>query len=673
MMPSFRVSPFARVALATFSLVLGLPAALCAQTVPPASAQADEQPPASLAAALDLVARRDWDGAATMAAALDPVTADIVAWSRLRAGQGTLDEYRDFLDRRADWPGLDLLRTRAEARLGTGVPPDGIIAWFGERDPVTADGLIVLSRALRQAGRTADAAALLSRVWPVLTLDAPAQARLLADPGVRLTAADHQARLDHLLWEGREAEARRMFDLVPVGWRQLAEARLALRDPKAKGVDALVLAVPPALAADPGLTHGRFDWRARNDRTEAAIEILQGASVSSEQLGRPASWARRRAVLARAMLRDGKPQLAYELAARHRLERGADRADLEFLAGWIALRDLGQAQIALEHFTVLAEIVATPISVSRAEYWRGRALAALGHEDLSREAMTQAARHQTAYYGLLAAEYLGLPLDPALAHPDGRGEWRGHPFLASSVTEAALLLYQAGNDPLARRFLLHLAEGMDEQGLRALGAFALEKGDVHLAVLLGKQAATRGIILPEIYYPEARFIPEGLETDRPLVLAIARRESEFLPSARSSAGALGLMQVMPGTATMMARKLGLPDNQADLTLDSGYNARLGAAYLAHLAEEFGPSIALRAVGYNAGPGRSRSWITLLGDPRGKDVDIVDWVESIPFSETRTYVMRVLEGVAIYGARAAAAAGRPPEPIDVTGLLRGTSG
>lgn len=223
-----------------------------------------------------------------------------------------------------------------------------------------------------------------------------------------------------------------------------------------------------------------------------------------------------------------------------------------------------------------------------------------------------------------------------------------------------------GNAPQARRFLLHLAEGQDEGGLAAMGAFALAKNDPHLAVLIGKMAAARGIILPQIYYPDPEVLPGDLAVERSLALAIARRESEFRIDATSPAGALGLMQLMPGTAKMMAAKLGVENRPGALTTDAGYNARLGAAYLAHLAEEFGPSIALRAAGYNAGPGRPRSWITQLGDPRQPAVDVVDWVEMVPFSETRTYIMRVVEGVAVYAARQAGAG----QKVSITPLLRG---
>lgn len=630
----------------------------------PAWAQTDP-----LRAALDLAGRKDWAAAASAAAPLGPVAADLVEWQRLRDGEGFLGDYESFLKRRPDWPGLPLLQARGEVAVARSTTPGRVIDWFGTRDPATADGAAALARALRASGKGDQADAMLRRLWVSLRLDDAEQAALLAEAGKALDLKAHQARMDNLLWDGRFTEARRLMPLVDEGWQKLAEARMALREDR-DGVDRLIELVPKSLQSDAGLAHARFEWRARKGRTEGAAAILMERSRSAELLGRPEAWAGRRATLARALLRQGNPKLAEQVAASHHLQAGGDRAELEFLAGFIALRFNKDPAAALRHFQALGDIVSTPISVSRSEYWQARALEALGRTDESQAAYARAARHQTAYYGLLAAEALGQPLDAALVSPPAAPDWRKGAFLNASVTEAALLLYKAGDAALARRFLLHLAEGQDAAGLAAMGAFALDKGDAHLAVLIGKQAAARGIILPGIYYPDPdrSLLPDGLAVDRPLALAIARRESELLPSAVSPAGALGLMQLMPGTAKLMAQKLGLPHRPGSLTSDPAYNATLGSAYLAHLAEEFGPSIALRAAGYNAGPGRPRAWVTEFGDPRQASVDVVDWVEMVPFTETRTYIMRVVEGVAIYRARQA-----PDKSVSVTALLRGTGG
>ena len=636
-----------------------------AQTAPPARPDAQATAQADgFGAVLPLLAARDWDAAQAAATPFGPVAQDIVAWHRLRAGDGRLGDYEAFLSRRTNWPGLDLLRRRGEAAVARSDTAQRILAWFGSRAPETAEGARALIRALRATGQTDRAAQVAARAWIDLTFDETAQAEFLAAEGAAV-GSHHIARLERLLWTDRDAEVRRMYPLVPEDWQKLAEARLGLMA-DAGNVNARIAAVPRVLADHPGLAHARFDWRARKGRVDDAVGLLRDRSAAGA-LGNPDRWAGRRANLVRSLLREGKPQAAYDIATDHHLTAGGAFADLEFLAGYIALRHLSDPARALTHFDRLESGVSTPISLTRAAYWIGRAEDAAGRPDAARAAYARAARHHTAYYGLLAAEKLGQPLDPALLGREAATDWRRAGFLRSSVTEAALLLHGAGDRPLARRFLTHLAESMDDTGLRNLGDLALALGDDHLAVLVGKQAAGRGVILPRIYYPDTALLPSQLSVPRPLALAIARRESEFDPGAKSPVGALGLMQVMPGTARMMADKLGFDYQPSRLTSDPGYNARLGAAYLDVLQQEFGPSLALVAAGYNAGPGRPRAWIADFGDPRQPGVDVVDWVEQVPFTETRTYIMRVAEALTIYRARAEGTAG----PVNITALLKGT--
>ena len=232
--------------------------------------------------------------------------------------------------------------------------------------------------------------------------------------------------------------------------------------------------------------------------------------------------------------------------------------------------------------------------------------------------------------------------------------------------QTARLLVRAGDRSLAKRFLLHLAEGLSPGELDQLAEYTLEAGEPHIAVLIGKKAAERGVILPRAYFPLTDMVPEDLPVSRALALSIARRESEFDAAVISPAGARGLMQVMPGTAKEIAPAAGLPYNPGRLTSDPAYNVALGSAYLRKLIDEFGPAVALVASGYNAGPGRPRRWIAEFGDPRREGVDAVDWVETIPFTETRTYVMRVVESVVIYRAKLKGSVG----PVRITGELTG---
>jgi soluble lytic murein transglycosylase len=614
--------------------------------------------------ALELAAGKDWDGA--LAVAPRGVGRDVIDWQRLRAGEGRLGEYEDFLARRPDWPGLPLLREKGEEAVARSDDPARVIAWFAGGLPETGEGAVAYVRALVAQGRVAEAETEAMRAWAELRFDAEDEEALIALMPEAVGFV-HELRLETLLWEGRRAEAERMLPRVDKGLAALAKARLGLQG-EAQGVTALIEAVPEALKSDAGLAHDRFIWRMKRDLYDEALEMVLERSVSAEALGRPEAWAERRAILTRWLMRQGRPAEAYRVASNHFLVPGGGGAsayaDLEFLSGFIALRRLNDPATALRHFEHLLAGVSTPISLARAQYWIGRAQEAAGQDGSA--SYRAAAAHQTAYYGLLAAERLGLTLDAALLSDARAPDWRGAAFRQSSVMEAVELLRAAGNPTLAKRFLLHLGESQDQTGLAQMADMVMDWQEPHLAVLVGKAAAERGLILPAAYYPVPEFIPDGLAVSRALALAIARRESEFDPTARSSADARGLMQVLPGTAKLVAGKLGLEHADGKLTSDPAYNVTIGAAYLAEMVAEFGPSIALIASGYNAGPGRPRRWIGEFGDPRRPDVDVVDWVESIPFSETRTYVMRVVEGVVIYRAKLKGEVG----PVRITDELKG---
>ena len=613
--------------------------------------------------ALELVAGKDFDGALAVAPA--GVGRDIVDWQRLRAGEGRLGDYEAFLQRRPDWPGLPYLREKGEEAVARSTDPARVISWFAAGLPETGKGAIAYVRALQATGRAAEAETEAMRAWTELSFTPEEEAALMA-LAPEAVAFVHELRLDNLLWAGRTREASRMLDRVPEDLRALARARIALQNEE-DGVTALIGAVPKARAGDAGLAFDRFIWRMKRDLYDEALPLILERSASVEGLGRPQAWAERRVTLTRWLMRQGRPAEAYRVAANHRLPEGGGSsayADLEFLAGFVALRRLNDPATGLRHFQHLLAGVRTPISLARAHYWIGRAQEAAGQDGTA--SFQAAAVHQTAYYGLLAAERLGMTLDAGLLRGSSAPDWKGAAFRQSSVMEAVELLRRAGDRALARRFLLHLAERQDATGLAQMADMVMAWNEPNLAVLIGKAAAERGVILPAAYYPVPDFVPDGLAVSRALALAISRRESEFDPAARSSADARGLMQVLPGTGKLMAGKLGVPHEVNKLISDPAYNVKMGAAYLAEMVGEFGPSIALIASGYNAGPGRPRRWITEFGDPRRPDVDVVDWVESIPFAETRTYVMRVVEGVVIYRAKLKGAAG----PVRITDELKG---
>ncbi|MEO9863787.1 lytic transglycosylase domain-containing protein, partial [Yoonia sp.] len=332
----------------------------------------------------------------------------------------------------------------------------------------------------------------------------------------------------------------------------------------------------------------------------------------------------------------------------------------------IALRYFDDATLALSHFDAMAAAVDTPISLGRAGYWRGRAYQALGDANAAALAYAEASDHQTSFYGLLAGEQLGMALDPALTGRADARDWQGADVLENELVIAALALLEAGERGLATQFFAQLGRQLDADDTGRLAALMEEMDQSYYAVLLGKAAAARGIIVPSAYFPMHGVADMDLPVEPALSLAIARRESEFNAGAGSPVGALGLMQLMPATAQEVAGFLDLPYSKARLTSDWSYNAQLGSKYLSVLQDQFGFSPVQIAAGYNAGPSRPWSWMDQRGDPRIGEADVVDWIEHIPFRETRNYVMRVTESIPVYRARLTGQTG----PIAFTSLLVG---
>ncbi|KPA20009.1 Soluble lytic murein transglycosylase precursor [Shimia sp. SK013] len=620
---------------------------------------------ADLSTAMDAVRARDWDKAMSEVRREDQIAKDIVEWHRLRAGKGRPDEVLAFLERRGDWPGLPYLRKQAEESF-FGVSHEMAMSFYVHGRPQTAQGALTQAEVLQAAGESGTAQAGIVQAWRTMAMDSETQGVYLQRHG-KLLADHHTARLDAMLWKGWKENARRMYKHVPGEWIALSQARIALRD-RAAGVDALITAVPDTLQDDAGLAYERFVWRHRKDLNDRAIELILARSKAGT-LGEAERWATRRRSLVRNQMRAGNYQTAYDLAAVHGMspDAGYGFSDCEWLAGYLALRYLNKPETAAAHFVRFAQSVETPISLGRAGYWLGRAYEAMGDVDTARQAYVAGAAHQTSFYGLLAAEKANMAADPALRGDESFSNWREAAWTTTSVHKAARKLLDAGELSLAERFWLHLTESLDRPALGQMGEMVQDLGQPHIAVMMGKTIVKRGITLPGPYYPLHPLVSQDLPVADELSLSIARRESEFDPVVVSHAGARGLMQLMPGTAREVARDIGEVYVMGNLTSDPEYNARLGSAYLAGLAEQFDGNIIMISAGYNAGPHRPKRWMANNGDPRGGSVEaMVDWIEMIPFNETRNYVMRVSESLPVYRARLGKAALPMPFGQEITG-------
>ena len=657
-------------ALATFACFIGAAWAVQANTAPEESMRPEARPDGTEVAstesvssseiktpefealamerAMRLLREERWTEALAAGADAGEVGRDVVMWHALRKGRGDWADARDFIARNADWPGMPWLRKRVERMIPDGADPSEVLEFFGGAAPQTGAGALRLAQALGATGEDGAARETLREAWRAVRMYQREEDAILAEHAGAVEDL-HGERLDMLLWEGADGPARRMLPRVDAETRALAEARLAYQ--AGTGIAAARAALDEEQLADPGLNHDYFAWLMDEKRRDDARALMIERSTSAEALGRPANWAEDRRVMARAAMRDGDAETAYALASSHFMDDGSTRhADNEWLAGFLALTDLGDAEAALRHFETFEGLVDGPISLSRAGYWQGRAHEVLGNAEAAQAAYEAAARHQTAFYGQLAAQKAGVPMDPALA-ADIAPPAMPEALAQDDVLLATDLLLRAGERRLAARFLAHLAETQTPEGMAQLGEWAAERGEPYLQVILAKRAADYGTVLPEYYFPLHELAEADLPVDPELALAIARRESEFHPGVASGVGAQGLMQLMPATAREVSEGLGLQYSKAKLTTDPSYNALLGSTYLAELEGRFGLNRPMVAAGYNAGPSRPIRWATEFGDPREMSAEeVIDWIEHIQFRETRNYVQRVMESLPVYRAR-----------------------
>lgn len=568
-------------------------------------------------------------------------------WYRMtRHNAGTsFGDISTFIEANPDWPRQRDLARRAEEAMTVATPGPKVRAWFSKHPPLTTDGGIMLGVSLIEAGERAEGVAVLRNTWVEGNFGRKQSRRFYKLYRKYLRGEDHRDRLDRLLWDRRYSEARRMMSLVPKGDQLLAQARMRLRLFRG-GVDWAIRRVPDALKRDPGLLYERLRWRLRKKRLNEAVEILANPP---KDLVRPEKWWRERSRAVRPLLAQGRAKEAYRIVRDHGLDAGREFAEAEWLAGWIALRFLNRPADAQRHFERMGEIVRYPISRARAAYWAGRAAEAANNETAARDWYTRAASHDATYYGQLGADRAGSVIKPMSNSEPVPHAAALKRFKRSELSRVAVFLNVLGRDKLVRSFIHRLArisKSASDKLLAGRLARALDRHD--LGVGVARHAYRVGISLPSLGYPVIR-MPGGVP-ERGLLLALARQESNMDPLAKSRAGARGLMQLMPRTAREVSRKLRLRYSRARLTQDPSYNIKLGRAYLRGLLQRFDGSYILAIASYNAGPNAVKRWIKKSGDPRSAKFDAVDWVELIPYPETRNYVQRVLENLQVYRQR-----------------------
>ncbi|KAB0265846.1 lytic transglycosylase domain-containing protein [Microvirga brassicacearum] len=577
-----------------------------------------------------------------------------VGWERLAA----------FARGYPDWPATALLRRRMEeALLVERRPAEEVRAFFADQPPTTGSGRIALAFALKAEGLDAQANEQIRKVWREDTFGDGLESRILDRfPGV-LKEADHRFRMERYLLKENWSAATRAAGFAGKDYTTLVKARMGLYRGK-KNAEKAFAAVPAALRKDSSYIFSRALYLRRSNQFLEAAAVMAEAPRDPELLVDGDEWWAERRLITRELLDRNDPKTAYAVASHHGAESPAQQIEAEFHSGWIALRFLNDPTAAARHFAAIATTGSTPISTARVAYWQGRAAEAAGQREEADKFYALAAGKPTTYYGQLATSKLAQPValrqvEPLLAEDRAVFEER-------TPIRALKLLSQTSEPELLLGLYNDLAQTLDDpRQLDALASIAAAQQNPRAVLLVGKVASQRGFPLDLHAYPLAAipdFSPVGDEVEPAMIYAIARQESAFNPRAVSSAGARGLMQLMPATAKRTAQRFGVGFDLNRLVEDPAYNAKLGSAHLGELMEDWKGSHILAFASYNAGGGNVIKWVRAYGDPRQPGIDLVDWIERIPFYETRNYVQRVMENLTVYRERLTNAAPATAEAV-----------
>lgn len=584
-------------------------------------------------------------GDAAAATTTNKVARAAAEWAaiRLMPREAGFERVAAFLKDNPDWPLATMLKRRAEELLHIDKrPTPEVLAWFKQNPPESALGKLVYARALLAQGDQRGAHALVRSVWREADLSPAQETNVLKDFPGALTKADHKYRADVFFYKDNTATAQRAATLAGTDVVALQRAR-------SNYTPNVTDTLATDLRKDPSLIYAQVKKLRRDNKFVEAATLLAQAPLDSTRLINGDEWWTERRIIARKLLDLGEVALAYKLCAEHSAQANDQRIEAEFHAGWIALRFLNDPDLAARHFASGSMQAKTPISIARMAYWSGRNFEAQNKPAQARAQYEIAAGLPITYYGQLAMarldrHTLSLRMPAKRATGDDRA-------LAIRVMEVLGALDQKD---LATPIAIEGARNFNDEGqIAALAAAAWRMGDARTTLNVGKFANQRGFMIDEAAFPTFGIPPfEALPNSASpaLVYAIARQESAFDSKAQSSAGAKGLMQMLASTAKRTAQRAGVAFDEQRLLNDASFNAKLGAAHLGELMVEHPGPLILTFAAYNAGGRRVREWIAAYGDPRDPKVDPVDWVERIPFTETRNYVQRVTENLEVYRHR-----------------------
>ncbi len=599
------------------------------------------------------------------AAINDPVGRKLVEWIRLRAGYGTAAEYSAFLKENPLWPERSMMVQRMEEALFTqGGSAQSIKAFFKTAPPETGLGHAALASAMLAEGDKAEAKKLAAKAWRDLPIPGSLETGFLRRFAELLDQSDHKWRFDRMVTDDvryaanraeRAAFARRVIPLLAPDEQKRATARLAVFN-KSGNARALMEALPAGNSTDYGFAYHRAQLLRKAGKIEDAAKIIMAAPKDPEKIAVLDEWWAERRTLAYAALKDGNAKLAYELAKDAGPLTVNPLKEQTFMAGWLAFRYLKNADAAEKHFNDLVKAADGPLSRAKAAYWLGRIAESRGDKSAASDHFKNAAKNPDTFHGLLAMQKLQPGMTKLIVTPPQLPTAaQVEKFNTSDAVKAAVVARKAGlSREYTRGFLTSLRIGLPSEAEAGMVAhLATTIDDAQMSLRVAKSAIARGQNLLTYGYPLRPFPaykPLRTPPETAFLLGIARQETEFEAQTVSGAGAKGLLQVMTITAQHVCRDYKIKCEIPRLLSDTKYNVTIASAYIGDRMDEFSGSYVLGLAGYNAGPGRARQWIRENGDPRNPKVDVIDWIERIPITETREYVTKVLSNIQIYRAR-----------------------
>lgn len=579
----------------------------------------------------------------------------------------------DFVSNNPGWPNKRIKRN-AEGCINDNDSPESIIAWFSDKDPLTANGLIYLIKSQKSKDKAIE---LFRKYWVKIHFNKIELQRILHIPIIRhaINRDYYYQKLNHLLYEEKYDQVKDLLHFTDHSLRELVNLRMELSknsDVKHKGnhhvkheheINRKIEKNLASFKDDGGLYYQAIKWHLSQRNNDLALKMLLNSNFKEEEKEFAEKWWLLRNLLFRRLIEEKRYKDAYKIVKAHYLKEGEAFANAEWIVGWLALSFLKNPKEALDKFTKIYHKVQTPISLSTMAFWAGEAAKAMGSTKESINWYKKAVIHTTTYYGQLAESRL----HSLKIKSDSKPEFIKHfnsdlkkSFDSKEVIRVLSKIAKKETQEFLLIWAIHLAETLTDPMEHALLIeFLGNHCSKPVAVWASKRGIKKNFILTSSAYPslEKKYVKNLLNKmhNRDLIFALShsiiRQESNFDPQVESSAKAVGLMQLIAATAHKEEKRLlhnyGIPVAKHHDLKHPEKNMMLGLSHVNYLWKEYKGCLVLMLCDYNAGDPALDEWIKIFGDPRDDGVDIVQWVECIPFGETRDYVKKVISGFYVY--------------------------